>query len=315
VTRSRPETKRRSWPETSTPVHRFVAVAAAIVGLVASMLAVAAPEPGSGAPAIEIHRVDEAHFAPVPGQPLFLLALGTDGRTGLQGVRSDAIHVIGVNPGAGAGTILNFPRDTFVEIPGRGRDKINAAFQAGGAQLVARTVERLTGIQLAFVLTTSFDGLMGMVDDLGGLAIDIPFRMADRNSGAFFDAGPSRLGGTQALAFTRNRNIPGGDFRRTENQALVILSALTQLRAAQRGAVDVLNYLAVLGRHVEVDGVGLVELYRLGRLGLSIDPANVRNVTMPGRIGSAGAASVVLPAGGAESLFADIRDDAVLQSH
>ncbi|MGH3851136.1 MAG: hypothetical protein ACRDRT_15835, partial [Pseudonocardiaceae bacterium] len=103
--------------------------------------------------------------------------------------------------------------------------------------------------------------------------------------------------------------------RRTENQALVILSALTQLRAAQKSPVDVLRYLSVLGRHVDVEGVGLVELYRLGRLGLSIDPAKMRNVTMPGNVGMAGAASVVYPAGSAGSLFADIRDDAVLQSH
>ena len=51
------------------------------------------------------------------------------------------------------------------------------------------------------------------------------------------------------------------------------------------------------------------------RLTLSIDPASVRNVTMPSSIGTAGAASVVFPAAGAESLFADFRDDAVLETH
>lgn len=269
----------------------------------------------SDAAAIEIHQFQEAHFSPIPGEPVFLLALGSDGRPGLPGQRADAIHLIGVNPGAAAGTILNFPRDTYVDIPGRGRDKINAALELGGPDLVAATVQRLTGIPIAFVLVTRFDGLAGMVDELGGLDIDIPIRMADRNSGAFFEAGPSHLGGRQTLALSRNRYIPGGDFARTENQGRVILAALAQLRAQTTSPADNLRHLAVLGRHTDVNGVGLPELYRLGRMALALDPANIRNVTMPGVIGSAGAASVVLPAAGAGGLFADMRDDAVLQSH
>jgi len=288
-------------------------LAVAVAVLVLGLMAVVAPRPGQGA-AIEVHEVRDAHFLPVPGQPIFVLALGSDARPGLGGQRSDAIHLIGVNPGAAAGTILNFPRDTYVDLPGRGRNKINAALELGGPRLVAQTVERLTGIPVAFVLLTRFDGLVAMVDELGGLDIDIPFRMADRNSGAFFEAGRAHLGGQQTLAFSRNRYIPGGDFKRTENQALVILSALTQLRAQTTRPADTLRQLAVLGRHTDIGGVGLPELYRLGRMAVAIDPANVRNVTMPGRVGQAGGASVVFP-GGAESLFADMRDDAVLQRH
>jgi len=284
--------------------------------LVLGLLAAVAPRPSAGqGPAIEIHEVHEGHFLPVPGQPFFLLALGSDARRGLIGQRADAIHLIGVNPGASAGTILNFPRDTYVSIPGRGRDKINAALELGGPRLVADTVQQLTGIPIAFVLITRFEGLVAMVDELGGLDIDIPFRMADRNSGAFFDAGRAHLGGEQTLAFSRNRNVSGGDFTRTQNQGHVILSALTQLRATTTSTADTLRYLAVLGRHTDINGVGLPELYRLGRLALSLDPANIRNVTMPGVIGQAGGASVVLPAGSAGGLFADMRDDAVLQSH
>jgi len=295
------------------PALLAAALAAVLLAAVATAVA---PRPGAGqGGAVEVHQVAEGHFVPVPGQPFFLLALGSDARGGLVGQRADAIHVIGVNPGAGAGTILNIPRDTYVDIPGRGRDKINAALELGGPELVAATVERLTGIRAGFVLITRFEGLVAMVDELGGLDIDIPFRMADRNSGAFFEAGRAHLGGQQVLAFSRNRYIPGGDFKRTENQALVILSALTQLRAATTSSADTLRYLAVLGRHTDVAGVGLPELYRLGRLALSLDPARIRNVTMPGGTGSAGGASVVFPSAAAGSLFADVRDDAVLQSH
>lgn len=294
-------------------MRRVLGALAAVLG-VAGLLAVANGPVADGA-AVAIHRVDEGHFLAVPGQPLFFLALGTDGRPGLVGTRSDAIHVVGVNPAAGAGTILNIPRDTYIPIRGAGRDKVNAAYQLGGPKLMADTVQDLTGIPISFVISTDFEGLKAMTDDLGGLPVQVPFRMADRNSGAFFEPGPSQFGGAQVLAFARNRHIPGGDFRRTENQGLLVLSALAKLRAEDTSPSAVLRYMAVLGRHVSLHGVGWLDLYRLGRLGLSIDPARMRNVTLPGSTGSAGAASVVFAGPGAASLFADMADDAVLQSH
>ena len=65
-----------------------------------------------GAPAVEIHKVDEAHFNPVPGGPIFLLVLGNDARPGETVSRADAIHLIGVNPGLGKASILDIPRAT-----------------------------------------------------------------------------------------------------------------------------------------------------------------------------------------------------------
>ncbi|PLS76315.1 MAG: hypothetical protein CYG61_02670 [Actinobacteria bacterium] len=269
----------------------------------------------NGLAAVEIHKVDEAHFLPVPGQPVFFLALGIDGRAGLLGDRADAIHLIGVNPAAGAGTILNLPRDTFVEIPGRGRGRINDAFFYGGTHLQAEAVERLTGIHPSFILTTNFPGLEGLVNDLGGLDVDVPIAMKDKNSGADFPKGRVHMDGRQALAFSRNRYIPDGDLRRTEHQGLLILSALTKVRAENPGPGATLRYLAALARHVRFNDVALPELYRLGRLGLSVDPARMRNVTMPSRLGQAGALSVVFVGPEAAGLFADMRDDAILQAH
>ncbi|HVE45147.1 MAG TPA: LCP family protein [Acidimicrobiales bacterium] len=269
----------------------------------------------NGQASIEIHKVDEAHFLPVPGQPVFFLVLGVDGRPGIEGDRADAIHLIGINPAAGAGTILNFPRDSFVEIPGRGQSRINDAFFYGGTHLQAETVERLTGIHPSFILTTNFPGLEGMVNDLGGIDVDVPIAMKDKSSGADFPKGRVHMNGAQALAFSRNRHVPDGDLRRSEHQALLILSALTKVRAENPGPAGTLQYLAVLARHVRFNNVALPELYRLARLGLTVDPARMRNVTMPSRLGMAGARSVVFVGAGAPSLFADMRDDAVLQAH
>lgn len=259
--------------------------------------------------AIEIHKVDEAHLNQVPGGPIFLLVLGNDARPGQTVSRADAIHLIGVDPDQGRATILNIPRDTYTAIPGRGSDKINAAHAFGGPELTAAAVGALVGVHIPYVIATGFVGLAAMVDELGGVDVDVPVAMSDANSGAFFSPGRQHLGGADALAFSRNRSIAGGDFSRTHNQGILILSALAKLRDEGRSPARVLRSLSVLLRHTTLHGVSIPELYRLGRLGLSIDPADVTNVTMPGAVGAAGGASVVFPTVAAEAIFADIRDD------
>lgn len=268
-----------------------------------------------GRSAVEVHRVDEGHFVPVPGRPVFLLAVGNDARPGLEGERGDALHLIGVNPAAGAATIVNIPRDTLADIPGHGRGKVNDGYRFGGLNLQVETVERLTGVDVGLVLVTRFEGFQAMVNEMGGVDVDVPLAMNDPFSGAVFPAGRVRMDGRAALAFARNRRLPGGDLRRTQHQGQLILAALAKLRAEQGGATGALRSLAVLVRHTRVEGVGLGELYRLGRLGLSIDPGRVRNVTAPASAGRAGAAEVVLLGPTAGAFFADFRDDALLQAH
>ncbi|MDQ3978865.1 MAG: LCP family protein [Actinomycetota bacterium] len=263
----------------------------------------------------EIHRVDEASFPPPPDRPFFVLVVGTDARPGEPVGRGDALHLIGVNADARKASILNIPRDSWVSVPGRGTDKINAAHLMGGPRLQARAVANLVGVEIPFVVTTGFEGFTGMVDELGGVDVDVPFSMADANSGAFFEAGLNHLDGSGALAFSRNRGIPGGDLRRTEHQGLLIIAGLAKLRAEEPDVVKTLQWLAVLLRYGRVDGAGLGDLYRLGRLALSIDAEDVHAVTVPGTLGRAANQSVVFLDPAADALFADFRDDAILQSH
>ncbi len=295
---------------------RVVAVAVAVLAVLSVTAAVRGGPAGSSQTALEIHKVDTGAFSPRPGQPVFMLALGLDGgRPGIDGDRSDAIHLIGINPATGEGTMINFPRDTYVAIPGHGRAKLNDAYALGGPGLAANTIEQLTGIDVSFVLATRFAPFVDMVNSAGGVDVDVPIAMNDSFSGANFPQGRVHMGGNEALAFSRNRHITGGDFTRSEHQGLLILSALTKLRAENPGATGAARYLAVLGRYVGITGVTPVELYRLSRLAVTIDPAKVRSVVMPGGIGTAGAQSIVTVGGGAAGLFADMRDDAVLQSH
>ncbi len=286
-----------------------VALAAALVMLV--VLVGLRP----AAAAFTIHKVDSARFTVSPDAPVFILVMGNDGRPGETVTRGDALHLIGVNPGQGKATILDIPRDTYVAIPGRGRDKINAAHAIGGPTLQAQAVGSLVGVDVPFVVDTGFEGFAAMVDAMGGIDVDVPVAMNDSFSGAVFDKGPRHMDGTEALAFARNRNLEGADFTRTQHQGVLLLAGLTKLRNEQMNAAGVLKATAVLARHVRLDGLSVADAYRLGRLAVSLDPAAVRNVVMPGSVGNAGGASVVLADPGADSLFADFRDDAILQSH
>jgi LCP family protein required for cell wall assembly len=300
--------------------HRRTSVVTGLLTplLVLSGLVVSGARGGAGVqpaePAVQVTKVDEAHFSATPSEPVFVLLIGNDARPGQVDSRGDALHLVGVNRAAREATILNLPRDLYVPIPGRGTDKINAALQYGGPALQARTISALVGVDIPYVLTTGFEGFTAMVDEMGGMKVDVPFSMADPASGAFFRAGPNQMLGGEALALARNRNLQGGDFTRSENQTRLILAALAKLRGDGVTAAKTIQWLAVLLRHVTLDGASYADLYQLGRLALSIDPANVRSVTVPGTVGTAGGSSVVFLGGGASSLFADMRDDAILES-
>jgi LCP family protein required for cell wall assembly len=303
----------RRHPILTALVATPLVLALGLVGLGAWWLRDGRLPLAAGATWMTVQKTAASDATSRPDAPVFLLAVGTDARLGETVARGDAIHVIGVNPATGTGTILDIPRDTGASIPGQGVDKINAAMSAGGPELLAQTVSNFVGVPISYVITTNFDGFMGMVDELGGVTVNVQQRNVDSFSGANFEVGPIHMNGRQALAFSRNRHgFPTGDLQRSENQGYFILQALTQLRSQNPGPVATLGLLGNLGRHARLVNLGWADAYRLGRLGLSLDPANVKNVRIPVASG-VGTRLALQPSGAA--LFADFRDDATLQNH
>lgn len=290
-----------------------LAVMLALGALIAAWLYTGNIPFAGGTQWFSVVKVGEAHFSDEPNEPFFFLVVGNDGREGDTDVRGDAIHLIGVNPALRSATILDIPRDISAAIPGNGRQKINAAQAIGGLPLLAETVADLVGVNIPYAITTDFGGFIALVDGVGGIDVFVETEMSDRNSGAFFTPGVHRMNGEQALQFSRNRyDLPNGDIGRSFNQGNLIIAALAQMRANNLGAAGTLRSLAILGAHTRLEGIGLSDLYRLGRLALSIDPANVRNIVIP--VGAGSGTDLALGAGAA-GLFADFADDAVLQSH
>jgi LCP family protein required for cell wall assembly len=278
------------------------------------------PEPG---PAVGLKVANGHPFAPavefrsdirVPDDLVFILVLGSDARPkeDLLATRSDSIHLVAVNPRSGQGTIVGFPRDSYVQYPKGGRGKLNDALARGGPQYAAETVRQLTGLPIQYYVITGFVGFQRMVDDVGGLDVLLERRMNDRNSGARFERGWQHFVGGEALAFARNRHdVPNGDFSRSENQGQLLLSGLGKLRSSVADDHRLLDFVDVLRKSCRFD-VPLDRLPQLAALARRVDPERMSNVVLPGRVGYAGSASVVYLTQDAPRLFADLRDDAVI---
>lgn len=241
----------------------------------------------------------------------FVLILGSDARSGNpERARTDSIHVLALDPSTQRGTIVGIPRDSWVDIPGHGKRKINEAMNLGGPELAVRTLRNVTGMPITYYILTAFQGMQSVVNDLGGVDVYVPYDMNDPPSAAFFQAGWHRMDGGKALAFSRNRHIPAGDFARSENQGRLMLDVLKKLRAETERRREVEAWLNILVKHVRLD-MSFSELVRLGLLARITAASSVNNVVAPGRVGTAGGASVVFLTEQANELFRDVGSDAV----
>ncbi len=151
-------------------------------------------------------------LVPFGGQRAVLL--GSDARAG-EASRSDTIVVT-----KAGGGMLAVPRDTLVDIPGVGEDKINAAFASGGPDLTVETLEGLTGIRLNDYVVVNFGGVEEIVDAMGGitLTVDNPIRVGIEGRSVYIPAGTRELDGLEALAYVRYRGGPTADIGRIGRQ-------------------------------------------------------------------------------------------------
>ncbi len=279
----------------------------------------AAPAPRR-AEAVPLFQIEAAHASHVPAldgsEPIFILVIGSDARPGedIAGQRADSIHIVAINPAKGKATIVGFPRDSWVEIPGRGSDKINAAMTIGGPDLVVQTVEALTGLTMDYWALTWFEGFQKMVDDVGGLSVDVPFDVVDSYSRANISAGVQVLDGRAALAFARARHaLPTGDFGRSENQGRLMVAALAQFRREfTKDPSRLLTWIGALLRNSRTD-VPLDELLTLAFTGTTLNPKRITNIVLPGGVAMVGNTSVVnLDGTVLETISRDLKNDGLL---
>ncbi len=143
-----------------------------------------------------------------------ILVLGLDDAFGH---RSDTIMVLHTDPKNRSASLISIPRDTLALLPGRGVDKINHAYAYGGVDLARRSVEKLFSIKIPYYIVINLSGITNIIDELGGLTIDVEKRMyyVDYAGGLHINLHPGtqRLTGKQLMGYLRYRR-DGGDFTR-----------------------------------------------------------------------------------------------------
>lgn len=142
-------------------------------------------------------------------------ALGTGGDVG-EG-RTDTIMLLHI-PRSGQAQLVSIPRDSYVEVPGFGMDKINAAFAYGGPKLLTQTVEGNTDLHIDHYAEIGMGGLANVVDSVGGVDICVPEPINDPLAGIDLQEGCQKLEGSDALGYVRTRATAMGDLDRVQRQ-------------------------------------------------------------------------------------------------
>ncbi len=170
-------------------------------------------------------------------EPLSVAVIGVDTRANDVG-RADTIIVVTVDPVKKAAMLVSIPRDVVSLVPGYENLRINELFGYGGAELVMRSAEILLGIPIQYYITIDFDGFRQIIDELGGVEIDVPYDINDHSfpndDDTGFDpfivkSGVHHMDGDTLLRYVRTRfDDPRGDFGRIDRQqqALVALKQL-----------------------------------------------------------------------------------------
>lgn len=234
------------------------------------------PQPGSGA------------------APINFVLMGSDTLGGERG-RSDVLQLLHISGDRKAAFLMSIPRDSWVDVPGHGKAKVNAAYSWGGPALTVATLEQMFQVPMDHTVIIDFEGFIKVIDALGGVTVNN--RTASSSGGFEFPKGEITLTGDSALQFVRERkNLPDGDFGRAQRQRDVVMAVVKKLSSrgvlANPGLFN--EALAELGPNFTVDealtNTALVTL----ALELKDVSGNISSMVLP-NLGSAmeGSQSVV----------------------
>ncbi|MGL5616256.1 MAG: LCP family protein [Sarcina sp.] len=150
-----------------------------------------------------------------------------EGKTG----RSDAIMIATINRKTKAVKLTSIMRDSYVNIPGKGMDKINHAYAFGGPELAMRTINENFGLNIKDFVAVNFTTMPKLIDMIGGVNIDIDQEEYKNHlvQQGVTGTGMQRLNGAQALAYSRIRYATGGDYKRTDRQREVLETLFNEM--------------------------------------------------------------------------------------
>ena len=274
-----------------------------------------------------IGRVSAGTAGTPSSGPLNVLLAGVDVRAGLTRRQQLALHVgnsvsfnsdtlmlIHVSGDRSHVTVISIPRDSWVDIPGHGMSKINAAYGLGGPSLVVKTVEQDTGLTINDFIQVNFLGFVKVIDALGGVNICLPFAVNDAYSGLHLTAGTHHVGGITALEYARDRHsFAASDLARIQDQQRLLASMLNEAISSGTLAdpLRLSRFLQAALAAIKVDqGLNVSSLADQLR---GISPHNVRFMTVPlsnyNYQTPTGESAVLWDASAASTLFGELKND------
>ena len=224
----------------------------------------------------------------VKGPGKNILLLGSDTRSGsdaalVSGSRADTIMLMHI-PADGKGVyIISIMRDTWVNIPGYGAAKINAALNYGGISLQVATVENLVGVKIDHVAEIEFEGFKSLVNAVGGVDVQVPF--AFTSNVWTFTPGVMHMNGSAALTFVRERySFADGDYQRVRNQRAFLRGLYSTMKA--KGALSSVgsfqSAVESLADYMRVDsGLNAAQIAQIAAPVLTSGDTTMRMTTLP----------------------------------
>jgi LCP family protein required for cell wall assembly len=267
----------------------------------------AAPEPTEAA------ADDPAVIAPEPAEPLptpipgpkgskNILLVGTDGRPADEdnSIRTDTIVWVHLDGDTNRVSMMSFPRDLWVNIPGYGKNRINAAYSIGerkirpgyGPALLKKTVGDLVGVPIDNFVMINFEGFKKVVDTLDGIYVDVPKAVDDpayptddyRTIKIHFDAGRQIMDGERALQYARTRH-QDSDFGRNQRQQQVLMAIFDRIR--EQGLLGQLTnldqYTEALSDYVRTD-ISRSEMLSLASMGAQLNAENIQRYAIDSKM-------------------------------
>ena len=212
---------------------------------------------------------DDHRPANASAQELAQLSTGQDGGSS----NTDTMMVLHVPAGGGAPTVVSLPRDSWVDIPGHGKGKLNSAFglgaasgggDSGGMALLVQTVQNLTGLTIDHFVRVSLLGFYQVAQVLGPVQVCLNTAVDDPYSGTDLPAGVSTLNAKQALSFVRQRHgLPRGDLDREVRQQYFLAAELRKVTSTGvlLNPSKLSSLLTAVGSAVQTDpGLDLLQL-------------------------------------------------------
>jgi LCP family protein required for cell wall assembly len=221
---------------------------------------------------------DGAASEPSPKEPLAkgtlnILLIGSDGETSVANGRSDVIILMHITSDLKKVYLVHFPRDMYVDVPGHGKDKINAAFAYGGSQLLVRTLRNLVDVPLDHVAVIGFEGFKAMTDAVGGVDVyaeeassdEYYSEEANNYKCSTVHVGMNHLDGEAALAFVRERyQLSKGDISRGRRQQAFMKALMLKILSKETltNPIRFASLVNAVARNLTVDNAfSVADLY------------------------------------------------------